>query len=383
VSVIQGTVDERPGNRRTVRLTPTSGVWIVAVLVGAVLASRVFVAAHRPLSWAAAAVVAAVVLDPVVDLLARRIRRVPAVLLCFLVVGASVLGIAYLVFDDVEQAVDRLEESAPAAAASIEERDDRLGQLARDMDLTARADSFVAALDERFGDSGGEEVIRSTALTAPAYLAGAILTVFLMSYGPKLAGAGVAQLPSRHRLRAATFLSRATTRARHAGLLTVADAVANGVLVGLVTWSLDLPAPAAIGLLATVAGVLPHLGILLGWAPVVVLALGLESGPVAGIIAAGAVGLQVLDSLVVRRRIDRYVRIGLLAPFVVILLAHAVYGVGAALFGFAYAVFAMAVLDELVAEAGDTTTVLPGEPPTATLPGHDDLPTGGGGGADG
>jgi predicted PurR-regulated permease PerM len=365
-----------------VRLTNASGVWIVLVLVAAVLATRVFIAAHRPLSWAAAAVVAAVVLDPIVDVLSRRIRRVPAVLLCFVVVGAVVLGTAYIVFDDVERAVDRLQESAPDAAASIEARDDRLGQLARDMDLTARADDFVEALDERFGGGGGEEVIRSTALTAPAYMAGAILTVFLMSYGPRLAAAGVAQLPSRQRLRTATFLSRATSRARFAGLLTLADAVVHGVLVGTITWALDLPAPAAIGLLAAVSSVLPHLGILIGWAPLVVLALGLESGPTAGVLALVALGLQAFDSIVVRRRIDRYVRIGLLTPFVVVLLAHAVYGVGAAIFGFAYGVFLMAVLDELVAESKATTTLLPGELPTEQLPGQD-LPAGGLTGADG
>jgi predicted PurR-regulated permease PerM len=367
VSVAEGTV------RRSVRLSTASGVWIVVILVGAILASRIFVAAHRPLSWAAAAVVAAVVLDPIVDVLSRRIRRVPAVLLCFLVVGAAVLGIAYVVFADVERAVDRLEEAAPDAAASIEARDDRVGQLARDMDLTARVDDFVAALDERFGSGGGEEVIRSTALTAPAYLAGAILTVFLMSYGPRLAAAGIGQLPSRHRLRAANFLSRATARARHAGLLTLADAVVNGVLVGLVTWALDLPAPAALGLVAAVTALLPHIGILVGWSPVVLLALGLESTPVAAGLALLALALQAFDSLVVRRRIDRYVRIGLLTPFVVVLVAHAVYGVGAALFGFAYAVFAMAVLDELVAEANETRTVVPGE----------ELPAGDPAGADG
>ena len=38
---------------------------------------RVFVAAHRPLSWAVAAVAAAVLLDPIVDRLAVHIRRVP------------------------------------------------------------------------------------------------------------------------------------------------------------------------------------------------------------------------------------------------------------------------------------------------------------------
>jgi predicted PurR-regulated permease PerM len=355
VPVAEGTVE-----RRFVRLSLGSGVLIVVAAVGFVLATRIFVAAHRPLSWAAAAIVAAVVLDLIVDRLAPRIHRLPAVLLCFVTVAVAVIGVAYLALDDIEQAVDRLEESAPGAAEEIEARDDRVGQLARDLGLTERVDDFVVALDERFGTGGGEEVIRSTALTAPAYLAGAILTVFFMSYGPRLARSAVEQLPERHREGVATVVGLATVRARHAGLLTVADAAVVGLLAALVAWGLDLPAPAALGLVAAVAAILPHLGIVAGWIPVALLTLGFRSGSAAIGVAVLALALQAVDSFVIRRRIDRTVRIGLLAPFVVLLLAHAVYGVGAAAFGWAYAVFALAVLDELVAESATA-----GEPPPA------------------
>jgi predicted PurR-regulated permease PerM len=350
VPVTEGTVDGTV-ERRSTRLAAASGVLVVVVTVGAILAVRIFVAAHRPLSWAAAAIVAAVVLDPVVDRLAQHIRRLPAVLLCFVTVGVVVVGIAYLALDDIEEAVGRLEEAAPGAASDIEARDDRIGQLAREIDLTSRVDDFVAALDERFGTSGGEEVIRSTALTAPAYLAGAILTVFFMSYGPRLAHGAASLLRPGRQQRVAFVVGKATVRARHAGLLTIADAAVVGVLAGVVAWALDLPAPSALGLVAAVAALLPHLGIIVGWVPIIILALGVDSGPAALGVAALAAALQAVDSFLIRRRIDRSVRIGLLAPFVVLLLANAVYGVGAAFFGFAYAVFAMAVLDELAAEA--------------------------------
>jgi len=329
-----------------VRLSTWSGVLVVVMVVGGILAVRIFVAAHRPLSWAAAALVGAVVLDPIVDVLARRIRRVPAVLLCFAVVGTAVLGIAYLVFDDIDSAIDRLQVAAPDAASEIEARDDRLGQLSRDLDLSGRVDDAVAALEERFGSGGGEQVIRSTALTAPAYVVGAVLTVFLMSYGPRLGQAALEQLPAHRRRDAAIVLPRAARRARHAGLLTVADAIVVGILAGLAAGLLDLPAPAALGLLAGTVAVLPHLGILLGSAPILLLALGLESGVAAAVLLVGAVGLQAADSFLVRPRLDRQVRIGLLAPVVVFVLAHAVYGVGAAVFGYAYTVFGLAVLDE-------------------------------------
>ena len=320
--------------------------------VAALFSVRIFVSAHRPLSWAAAAVVGAVVLDPFVDRLARRIRRVPAVLLCLVLLGGAVIGLAYLILDDIDNAVARLEDAAPEAAAEIEARDDQVGEVARDLRLSERVDDFVEALVDRFGESGGgQEAIRAGALTAPTYLAGAILTVFLLSYGPRLGSAALDQLPEDRRRSTAAVLVGAANRARHAGLLTLADALVIGIVAFVVARAIDLPAPAVLGLVAAVAAVLPHIGILLGWSPIVLLALGFEPGPTAVLVAGGAAALQLTDSFVVRREIDRSVHVGLLAPFVVLLLAHSVYGIGAALFGLAYAIFALAVLDELAARA--------------------------------
>lgn len=331
--------------RRTLRLSPTSGVLIVVACVAGLLAIDVFQAAHRPLSWLAAAAALAVAFDPVVDRLEPRIRRFPAVLLCFLSAGAAVLGLAYLSFDDLDRAVQRLEEAAPEAAQRIEERDDRVGQLSRDLGLVQRIDDAVAGLNDRVGS--GDEVIRSTALLAPAYLVGAILTVFLMSYGPRIAGAAVEQLPVDRRARVSDVFVRAANNARSALLLTLADAVGVGLLAWLASYLLDLPAPAVLGVLAGLFAVLPHLGIVLGSIPVVLLSLGFQSFAAALLVLAVAVVLQVLDSAFVRREVDRHVQAGLLTPWLVVLLAYDVYGVGAAVFGLAYAFLALAVLDDL------------------------------------
>lgn len=336
---------------RRLRLSAASGAGLVAAAVLANFAVDLFVAAHRPLSWAAAAVAGAVVLDPFVDRLSRRIRRVPAVLLCFTVLAASTLGLAYLVLDDIATAVERLEETAPEAAAEIEAREDRVGEVARDLRLVERTDDFVEALVERFGDSGGAEAIRTGALTAPAYFAAAILTVFLLSYGPRLGNAALAQLPDERRTTVAAVLGGAVRRAHRAGLLLVADVVTVGLVAYAVARLIDLPAPTVLALVAGIAAVLPHIGILIGWLPMVLLALGFEPGTTTVVVVGGALALQLTDTYLVRRAIDRHVHVGLLAPFVVLLLAYSVYGIGAAVFGMAYAIFLLAVLDELAARA--------------------------------
>jgi predicted PurR-regulated permease PerM len=353
VATSEGTVA-----RRTIRLSPAAGVSLVAAVVLTWLLVRTFVAAHRPLSWAAAALVAAVLLDPVVDRLATRIKRVPAVLLCFVVAGGAVLGVAYLVFDDLDRAVGRLQEAAPGAAERIEARDDQVGQFAQDLHLTDRVDDAMAGLQHRVGSGG--EVIRSTALTAPTYLVGAILTVFLMSYGPTIGAAALEQLPERRRRKVGDTLVAAARRARSAALLTLADCFVVGVLVWLVALLLDLPAPAAVGLVAGLVTVLPHLGIVLGSLPLILLTLGMNSGAQAVVVAVGVVALQAFDSIVVRRRINELVRLGLLAPWVVVLLAHAVYGVGAAAYGLAFAAFGLAVLDELAKDDAPSDGDTPG-----------------------
>ena len=292
--------------RRLVRLSGTAALAIVGTIVGLVVAGRTFVAAHQPLSWAAAAVVAAVLLDPVVDRLAVHIRRVPAVLLTFLAVGAVGVGTTYLVFDDVERALD-----------------DRV--------------------------TGGGDVLRSTAGTAPTYLVCTILTVFLMTYGPRMAKAALEQDPDEaRRARIADVVGPAVSRARSAVIFAVAESLLVALAVAGVAGALDLPAPSAVGFSAGVLSLFPHVGLTIGTIPLLLLALGFRSLPTALVLLVVVLSLQVVDSLVVRPRLAaRSVEIGLVVPWVVALVGYAVYGVGGAAYATAYAIFGLAILDRL------------------------------------
>lgn len=339
---VTGTVE-----RRSLRLSPGAAFTIVGTVVGLVLARSVFVAAHRPLSWAAAAVAAAVVLDPVVDRLARFLPRVPAVLLTLVGVAAVGVGTTYAVFDGIEAEINRLQTVAPDAATAIEERTDRVGELARDFQLGDRVAASVDALDTRV--TGGGDVLRSTAGTAPVYLVGAVLTIFLMTYGPRIAGSALDQDPDAdRRRRVADVLGPAVVRARRAVLLTVAHASTVGLLVGGIAAALDLPAPSAIGFAAAVFALLPHVGVVVGSLPLLLLTLGFRSGTAALVLTVVVLLAQTLDSLVMRPHIARRsLTIGLFVPWVVALIAYSVYGIGGAGYGLIYAVFALAVLDRL------------------------------------
>jgi predicted PurR-regulated permease PerM len=338
--------------RLVVRISARSAAIGVVVVVLAVVAQRIVTAAHAPLSWAVAAAVVAALIDPIVDALDQRIPRLPAVIIALLVTAAAVWGVIYVAFDELSQGVDRLSEAAEEAADELENRDDGIGQLARDVDASRRVDLFVEALDERV--TGGEDVLASTAGTAPTYFLGGILTLFLMSYGPRVAQSAVDQLPDeRTRREIARVVTAALHRSRRAIFLTVAEGLLVGLVVVGVASLLDLPAPAALGLAAGIMALLPHVGLVLGTLPFILLVLALRSDLATIVTVVVVLTCQFVDSFVIRRRVARRsVHVGLLVPWVVVLVGYAVYGVGGAAYGLAFAVFTLALLDEIGQPAG-------------------------------
>jgi predicted PurR-regulated permease PerM len=333
--------------RRSIRLTGTAALIIVGTIVGLVVLRSVFIAAHRPISWAVAAAAVAVLVDPIVDRLAVHIRRVPAVLVTFLAIGVIGVGITYLVFDEVEQAINRLEVEAPKAAEAIEARDDRVGELARDFELTRRVEDAVSALETRV--TGGSDVLRSTAGTAPAYLVCTVLTIFLLTFGPRMASAALAQDSDiERRARIAQVVGPAVAHARSAIVFAVTEALAVGLVVAAIATWLDLPAPSAVGFTAGVLSLLPHVGLTIGALPLLLLSLAFSSLTTTIVLLVLVLATQIADSFLIRPRMAALsVEVGLVVPWVVALLGYTVYGIGGAAYGAMYAVFGLAILDQL------------------------------------
>jgi predicted PurR-regulated permease PerM len=336
---------------RTLRITARSAALGVAIVVAAIVAMRIFVAAHRPLSWAAAAIVVAVLIDPIVDVLDRRLPRIVSVIIALLVLAVGTWGVIYLAFDDLARGVHRLTDVAEDAAQELEARHDSVGQTARDADTSRRVHQFVVAVNDRV--VGGDEVLASTADLAPTYFLGGILTLFLMSYGPRIAKSAVEQLPDENvRAALSDMTIRAVQRSRRAVLLTLVQGLGVGLVVAAAARLLGLPAAAALGLAAGVMSLLPHVGLVLGGLPMILLTLALRSDTEAIIVAAVLVACQLADSYWLRRRISaRTVHVGLFVPWVVALVGYAIYGVGGAFFGVVFAVFVLAGIDELARRA--------------------------------
>ena len=353
-------------DRRTVRVSNRSIVAIVGVVVAMLVVRNNFPAAQRVLGWAVASAATAAFVAPLVSWLGRYIPRVAAVILTFLVIGVGAGALIFGAVDSLDREVARLQEAAPDATEQLESRDDEIGDAMRDLRLSERVEVFLEEVDTRIGS--GSSALAENAFTVPVYFVNAILTIFLIVYGPTMVRGAVSLVPDEERQRRiAATLADAVTRARRTLGAMFAQGIVVGLSVGSVASLLDLPAPIVLGLVAGVAAMVPDFGILLGVLPTVALTAGLHSGRAAVVLLAVALVVQAIEALHLRRRIDRWgVEVGPAVVWIVALVAYTLHGPGMAFFSVVYAVFGLAVIDR-VAQGR--------EPAGARIPVEESIPT--------
>lgn len=333
--------------QRTVRISTRTIVLGVGVVLVLLLFRSAFVAGQRVLGWAAASTVTAVFVAPLVTWLGRWIPRIAAVIATFIVIGLAAVALVFGTFDNLDREIGSLQRVAPDATQRLESRDDEIGSAMRDLELSSRVDVFLDELDQRVGS--GSDALAENAFTFPVFFVNAILTIFLLIYGPGIIQGGLGLVgDEERRRRTSVALHEATLLARRTLAAMLGQGLLVGLLVGLVAAALSLPAPVVLGLVAGVAATLPDVGILLGVLPTVALTGGLESGRAAVSILAAAMVLQAFEALHVRRWVDRWgVEVGPSIVWIVVLLGYELHGVGMAFFGVAFAVFAMAIIDQV------------------------------------
>lgn len=332
---------------RQIRISTRTIVLAVGVPLAVWVLRGAFVAGQRILGWAAACAVTAVFVAPLVTWLGRFIPRIAAVLLTFIVIGLAAGALVFGTFDNLDREIRSLQEAAPDATDRLETRDDEIGSAMRDLELSDRVENFLDELDNRVGS--GSDALAQNALTIPVFFVNAILTIFLLIYGPGIIRGGLSLVADDgRRERAGEVLHAATLRARRTVAAMLAQGTVVGLAVGGVAAALSLPAPVVLGLVAGVAATLPDVGILLGVLPTVALTAGLESGRTAVAILAAAMVLQAMEALQIRRWVDRWgVEVGPSVVWVVVLVGYTLHGIGMAFFGVAFAVFALAVIDQV------------------------------------
>ena len=332
------------------------------VILSVVVVRNVVVSSAGVLAWAIASIVAAVLLSPLVTLLDRVLPRALAIIIVFLAVGAVGIGARSLYVTQLQDQVDFLAEQAPEIASGIEDRDDRVGEVAREIGLVDRVEELTARLQENLGTPS--DALVDAARSVPAYVVCFILTIFFMLYGPRIVAAGLQRVPDDRRERTAGIVRGATRSTQ----VQAGAAVAGAAVVGLVIWAvgtvMDVPSVGLFALFGAAFSVVPYLGILVGWLPVVIVGIGVAPAWQVGLVALVAIGLQFLEATRWRPFVDgRSLYVGPALPIVGAVLGYAIYGVGGSIVTVTILIFGLAAADEAATDDvdgdGDTDALEP------------------------
>ncbi|MDQ1446216.1 MAG: hypothetical protein QOI20_2680, partial [Acidimicrobiaceae bacterium] len=243
--------------------------------------------------------------------------------------------------------------AAPARARELEERG-RFHAALKDAQLARRVKTVVEQAPSRLRGGTPADAIRSATTRGLAFLATGVLALFFMLHGPRLAGAGAAQV--HHKARREQ-LERVSVAAFRRGFGYARGTLAMAMLAGLLAWMLaswaNVPGPAPLGLWVALWDVVPVIGAALGAMPIVALAA--IASPDKGVLLAVVfLAYQLAEWLLLQRWIERRtVHIGPFATVVAGFAGLELYGVGGALMLLLVVTLAVAVVDELAPPEDD------------------------------
>jgi putative heme transporter len=331
----------RPSSRSLrVAVAFSSVVLLLIVIVTTFAVHDVLSDARHTISLFVAAGVGAILLTPLVELLGRGMPRLVAIVVSVILLIAVSALVAWGVLGDVNQQIERLQEAAPSAAAEIEQSD-RFGKIAREFRLEERVTEAVESLSQ-----DASQQAQKAARRVATYLIGGILMLFLLSWGPRMGTAALAQISNEDTRRRVASVAVAGL---HQGRAYLLFALAQSFVIGFVTWTVcrlgEVPAPAPLGLIAGLTSLVPYLGVALGAIPALLLAAGFRPVETVLLLFAVFAALQVGQVILQRRLRGSVMYVGPAIVIVVFLVGYGVYGIGGALFGIALAVFALALVE--------------------------------------
>ncbi len=206
----------------------------------------------------------------------------------------------------------------------------------------------MAEIPERLRGGDAATAIRSAATRGVAFLATAVLTLFMILHGPTLVASGLAQIrDERRRSLAAEVLAAAAARSWRYVTLTLGRVVLAGLFTFAVCEFAGIPGSLLLAIWVAIFALLPLLGVLTGSVAVILLsvAVDLDSTP---LIAAVFVAYQVFDIIALQRPLERRsVHVGPVITLLAAMFGLEIYGFGGLLVCLVIAVFVVAVAVEL------------------------------------
>jgi predicted PurR-regulated permease PerM len=262
--------------------------------------------------------------------------------------------VSYGVIDEVVSEARVIQREAPEAARRLE-RDDRFGDVARDLDLAERTEEFVDDVPQLLRGGTAQDALRSAANRGVAFLATGVLSLFFLLHGPRLARSAAEQIHDDDRR---AKVEAVAVGAYWRGWRYIMGTLLMAAEAGLVSLFLanlaDVPGAEVLALWTALWSVVPIIGAALGAVPIVLLAA-VDSTTTA--IATGIVllGYQVFEALVLQRRVERTsIHVGPFLTVIAGLIGLEAYGLGGALLAVVIVTAVVAIAEELEAQRPDT-----------------------------
>ena len=349
------TVNTRTVNTRNVkvRLSVRSALAIVFALGATVLLLEILRNAERVIAWVLCAMAIAALVFPAVEWLAhfRFIPRGVAILLTVVVALGTIGFVGYRIVNDVSSAMTSLQKAAPERAAQLERDSDFWAEIK----LKQRVTNLVNEIPNRLRGGEPTEALKSAATRGVAFLAGLILTIFFVLYGPRLIEGALGQIDDdRERHRIERIARASSRRALFFARVKLWESVVEGLLAYAICRAAGVPGAAAFGVWVALWSLLPVAGVLIGALPIAVFAAAI-SWDRAFMVTACFIAIGVGDYLVNRWLERRTLNVG---SFAIVLAAFGgleFYGLMGALLFVLAAAFVIAIVSEIgpeeVAEA--------------------------------
>jgi predicted PurR-regulated permease PerM len=329
---------------RRVRASGLSVMLALLVIVAVLVAQGVFLAASQPIGWVVAAAAVALVVSPLVDAQARFVPRGVAIVSTILIGVAFVTTVGVGLVLELQQQLEELGDTLPAAAAEIEEEQGSDSVLA-EIGLSGLVRDLVDQVSGRVAPPPVDDAVG----TIPSFFVSGVLVVFFLVWGRALLDGAQRQItdPDRRR-RVGDVAHRAVVHTQGYVVGALALSIVAGGLGGLLAWWAGLSTPLVLGALIGVVGLIPYVGVLFGGTPMLLLSAATLSITTTLLLAVALIALQAGSTTALRLVVEaRSLRVGPAVLVVALLIGSDVYGIGGALVALVGAVLLASVIDEV------------------------------------
>ena len=240
-------------------------VRVVLVIVGVAIVLYLLWLLRRPISWLLISIFLAVALSPLVNRLARRMKRGLAIAVVYVgLLLVPILLIALIVPPLITEA-NNFAENVPQYADDVTQfvqENERLRNLNEDYDITGKLEEEAGKLPQRLGGAAGtlRDIGFGIVSSLFALLTILVMTAFLLGSGKRWSEAIIASRPpqQRDRLRRSLEHMASAVSGYVAGALTIA--VIAGIATYVVLTILGVPFSGPLAVLAGLMSLIPMVG---------------------------------------------------------------------------------------------------------------------------